>query len=137
MSTTRPVIVMELPEQLNVEQVQILCRELLPLVRADRPRLVFDFSRVRRIDSAGVDMLLTCIDEVMKRDGDLKLASLPPEVGVILEMTRVDRLFEIFDEAADAVESFHHFPPYLERANSFAAPAYDRGDGPTTTALVR
>ena len=137
MSTARPVIVMELPEQLNVEQVQILSRELLPLVKADRPRLVFDFSRVHRIDSAGVDMLLACMDEVMKRDGDLKLASVPPEVGVILEMTRVDRLFEIFDEATDAVESFHHFPPYLERANGFATPAYDRGDGPTATAMVR
>ena len=137
MSTTRPVIVMELPEQLTVERVQILSPELLPLVKADRPRLVFDFSGVRRIDSAGLDMLLTCIDEVMKRDGDLKLASVSPEIAVILEITRVDRLFEMFGEPADAVESFHHFPSYAERANGFSAPAYNRGDEPTAGALAR
>jgi hypothetical protein len=29
---------------------------------------------------------------------------------VILELTRVDRLFEIFEKPHDAVESFHRFP---------------------------
>ena len=55
-------------------------------------------------------MLLHCMEEVMKRNGDLKLAALPPGPAVMLEVTRVDRLFEIFDQAQDAVESFYRLP---------------------------
>ena len=35
----------------------------------------------------------------MKRDGDIKLANLSPASAAILELMRVDRLFEIFDTA--------------------------------------
>jgi len=72
--------------------------------------VVFECSEVRLIDSAGVDMLVQCLEMVMQRDGDLKLAALTPEARVILELTRIDRLFEIFENAPDAVESFHGFP---------------------------
>jgi len=67
-------------------------------------------SEVRYLDSAGVDLLLRSIEEVMKRNGDVKLAAVSPETAAILEMTRVDRLFEIFDSCSDAVESFSRFP---------------------------
>jgi hypothetical protein len=46
----------------------------------------------------------------MKRNGDVKLASIPPGATAILELTRVDRLFEAFDSTADAVNSFLQFP---------------------------
>lgn len=106
MHTSGPVIVMELPQQLNRAQVKTFLRELQPLLEADRPRLVLDCSQVRLIDSAGVAMLLQCMQEAMKRDGDLKLAAVSAASGAILELMRVDRLFEIFDTAKEAVQSF-------------------------------
>jgi hypothetical protein len=55
-------------------------------------------------------MLLHCLEMIMKRDGDLKLAAVAAQAAVILELTRIDRLFEIYRTASDAVESFHSFP---------------------------
>jgi anti-sigma B factor antagonist len=110
MTTQRPVVVKQLPQQLKLGQVAAVLREIAPLFKADRPRVVFDFSQVRQIDSAGVDMLLHCMEEAMNRDGDLKLAAVPPESAVILELTRVDRLFEVFENVEDAVDSFHGLP---------------------------
>jgi anti-sigma B factor antagonist len=110
MTTQKPVVVKQLPQQLKLGRVQSFLREIAPILKADRPRIVFDFSQVRQIDSAGVDMLLHCVEEAMKRDGDLKLAAVPPESAVILELTRVDRLFEVFETVVDAVDSFHGFP---------------------------
>jgi hypothetical protein len=46
----------------------------------------------------------------MKRNGDVKLAAIPPGAAAILELTRVDRLFEAFDNTADAVNSFQQLP---------------------------
>ncbi len=109
MKTIRPVLVMQLPPRLNLTQA----REFLPEVKAvldeDRPRVVFDFSEVQQIDSAGIEMLLQCLDSIMELDGDLKLASVTPQAAVILQLTRADRLFEIFPTVDRAVESFYGF----------------------------
>lgn len=105
----RPILVVQLPERLNLAGSQEFLREAGSFLKADRPWLVFDFSEVRQMDSAGVDMLQHCLETVIKRDGDLKLAGVSPECAVILELMRADRLFEIFETSSDAVESFHGF----------------------------
>ena len=110
MSTSGPVIVMQLPEQLKRAQAQAFCNELRPLLEADRPRLVLDCSLVQDADSAGIEMLLHCMEEAMKRDGDLKLAAVSPVLAVMLELMRVDRLFEVFDTTEEAAQSFQAFP---------------------------
>lgn len=110
MRSSGPVIVMELPEQLNRAQVKVLRRELQLLLEADRPRLVLECSQVREIDIAGVEMLLQCMQEAMKRDGDVKLAAVSPASSAFLELMRVDRLFEMFDTEKEAVQSFDVVP---------------------------
>lgn len=110
MLTSGPVIVMQLPEQLDVKEIQNFMMELKPLLESNRPRIVLECSQVRTIDSAGVEMLLQCLEEALKRDGDLKLAALTPEVEVILELMRVARVFETFQDSDDAVRSFNSVP---------------------------
>ena len=109
MTTGRPVMVQQLPAILDAQGSQAFFHEIAPHLESDRPCLVFDFSEVRHLDSAGVELLLRCIEEAMKRNGDVKLAAVSPEMASLLEMTRVDRLFEIFDSCSNAVESFHRF----------------------------
>ena len=76
------------------------------------------------MDAAGVDMLLQCMAEVTKRDGDLKLASLSPQAAVVLELTRTDRLFEIYESSADAVRSFTSFLPNAMRMQAAKTSAF-------------
>jgi|ERR1700740_2586597 anti-sigma B factor antagonist len=102
-----PVIVMELPEKLNHVEGKVFLDEMRPLLEMDRPRIVLDCSQVQHMDSAGIEMLLHCMEEAMKRDGDLKLAALSPASVAILELMRVDRLFEVFESAEEAARSFH------------------------------
>jgi anti-sigma B factor antagonist len=109
MQTRGPVIVMELPEQLKYAETQTFLSGLQPLLEIDRPRIVLDCSKVGQLDSAGVDVLLHCLEEAMKRDGDLKLAAVSPASAIILEMMRVDRLFEVFETTEEATRSFHAF----------------------------
>jgi anti-sigma B factor antagonist len=145
METSRPVIVKRIPERLNMKQARKFQQEVRPFLQSDRPQLVFDLSQVRQIDAAGVDMLLTCMSEAMRRDGDLKLAALSPQAAIVLELTRTDRLFEIYDNSTDAVRSyssflpnmlkqFYHVPRHLQQSVSFpataaVAAAHDDGDG--------
>jgi len=124
METSRPVVVKRIPERMNQTEARKFLRDVEPLISSDRPQLVFDLSLVRQLDVAGVEVLLQCMSQVMKRDGDLKLASLSDHAAIILEMTRTDRLFEIYETSTDAARSFSMFLPNMLRRqhqNRFAA----------------
>lgn len=110
MLTSGPVVIMQMPERLNLDGVRTFLQEVEPLLECHRPRIVLDCSQVHYIDSAGVEMMLHCLEEAMKRDGDLKLAALSPESEVILELMRVARVFEAFATSDDAVRSFNAIP---------------------------
>jgi anti-sigma B factor antagonist len=111
MYTRGPVVVMELPEKLNHVESKSFLEELQPLLEVDRPSIVLDCSHTTHLDSAGVEMLLYCLEEAMKRDGDLKMAGVTPASAVILELMRVDRLFEVFETSEEAVRSFQVLAP--------------------------
>jgi len=96
---------------MNLKQARNFLKEVEPFLSSDRPQLVFDMSQVRHIDAGGVDVLLQCMREAIKHDGDLKLASVSPQAAVVLELTRTGRLFEIYDNSTQAVKSFSSFLP--------------------------
>lgn len=110
MLTSGPVIVMQVPEQLTAGEAHNFMQELGPLLESNRPRIVLDCSQVHSMDSTGVETLLHCLEESLKRDGDMKLAALSPEAGVILELLRVARVFETFSTSEEAVRSFSAIP---------------------------
>jgi anti-sigma B factor antagonist len=132
METSKPVVVKHVPEKVGLKEARAFFREMQPILTVDRPQIVFDLSGVKQIDAAGVEMLLECMAEVMKRDGDLKLAGLSPHAEVILEVTRTDRLFEIYQNSADAVRSFTRYIPSAMRRQPFAVIPEPTSGGPAT-----
>jgi len=111
-----------MPERVNKLEARKFLQDVRPFLTADRPQLVFDLSHVKQLDAAGVEMLLQCVAEVMKRDGDLKLASLSKQALMVLELTRTDRLFEIYENSTEAARSFSGFLPNAMRP----IPAYQQ-----------
>ena len=109
-TSRRPVIVKTLPEESSGEQARRFIHEIKSSIQVDRPRVVLDCSRVQQFDIVGIQVLLHCLEEAMKRNGDVKLAAITPGTGKILKRTGVVSLFEVFDNTLDAVESFHRLP---------------------------
>ena len=106
------VAVQQLPAKLSVQEGQVFFRDLESCLNCDRPRVVFDCSKLQQLDSAGIHVLLRCLEEAMKRNGDVKLAAIPPAAAATLELSGVNRLFETYENTADAVDSFHQPPIY-------------------------
>jgi anti-anti-sigma regulatory factor len=105
----RPVAVMQLPEQCTKKEARNFTRELERSMTPTRPYLVLDCSNVRHLDNSVIHLLLECLEEAMKRNGDVKLAGVPLTANAILGPA-TSRLFEIFDTTAEAVNSFHQLP---------------------------
>lgn len=128
MYSRSPVIVMEVPAALNHAEAKAFFLELQPLLVEDRPRVVLDCSRLQSVDSAGIEMLLQCMEEAMKRDGDVKLAAVSPAPTATLELMRVDRVFEMFETTEQAAASFHPLPtPEVPQTPPWYSAAYALG----------
>jgi anti-anti-sigma factor len=109
------VEVIRVPERLDLARVPAFQREMELVLAEDKPQIVLDCSSVGQIDSAGVESLLRLTEQAMHQDGDLKLAAVSPAAAVILQLTRIDRVFEIFNTVPEAIASFSKFPaPAME-----------------------
>jgi anti-sigma B factor antagonist len=66
--------------------------------------LVIDFSETGFLDSAGLGALVSILKNVSQsKDKRLALASLSPHVRQIFELTKLYRLFEIYNSVDEAV----------------------------------
>src|SRR5258708_11712497 len=100
-------IMIKLPEVFGRKEARKLGRELKDKISTDSPCVVVDLSRVKKIDLAGLEGLLNCMDEVARQDGALQIGGISPEAATVLELARMDRLFQ-------------KFPAFLAEAPSFA-----------------
>ena len=60
--------------------------------------LVLDMTRVNRIDASGLGVLLELREYLQSRAIDLKLMRVPAIIRQVLEITRLDSVFEIVEE---------------------------------------
>src|ERR1700712_3415161 len=107
---TRAVEVHLVPEQATSSSERAFLRDLTNSVKAERPRFVLDCSRVWEMDTNSIHLLLSCLEEVMKCNGDVRLASLRPGAESALRIAGIDRLFEVFTSTEAAAQSFQSRP---------------------------
>lgn len=69
-------------------------------------KFVIDFSDCGYIDSSGLGVLVTLGKKIRERGGELRLASLNEDLLVLMELTRLDTLFNIADSRAEALQGF-------------------------------
>jgi anti-sigma B factor antagonist len=62
-------------------------------------RVVIDMSGVDFCDSTGMNVLLSCLRRVRERGGELEIASPKPAVRKILQVTGLDSVFTLVDDA--------------------------------------
>ncbi|RME81512.1 MAG: anti-sigma factor antagonist [Caldilineae bacterium] len=68
---------------------------------------VIDLSGVAFMDSSGLATLVQLFKRVRIGHGDVRLCGLQPEVRRIFELTRLDRVFDVFPSRQEAVASYH------------------------------
>ena len=106
----RTVSVKQLPKTVNKDQEWAFLEELKSTLQADRPRIVLNCSNIHSFTQSSLSLLLRCLEEAMKRNGDVKLSAVPAPARAFLESSGMDRLFKIFENDTEAVKSFQRVP---------------------------
>jgi len=84
-----------------------LRRQFDELLGDGEQNFVIDLSGVPFMDSSGLATLVQLFKRVRIGHGDVRLCGLQPEVRRIFELTRLDRVFDIFPSRQEAVTSYN------------------------------
>jgi anti-sigma B factor antagonist len=68
--------------------------------------LLVDLGRVSYVDSSGLGALVRALTETNKEGGQTKLLNVGPRLRKLLEITKLNSIFEIYDDREQAVASF-------------------------------
>ena len=103
------VTVVRFRDQKIIEDINIqeLGRELFELLEVEkREKLLLNFSSVDFLSSAALGKLITLEKKVKANGGVLKLSNIRPEIYEVFAITKLNRLFDIKDDEADALAAF-------------------------------
>lgn len=95
------IMVLETAERLDSAGVGDFKNESQQL-QANGEALIIDLSHTVFIDSAGLGSLVSLLKTSSQKGVRLALAGLTPQVRQIFELTRLYKLFDIFDSVAQA-----------------------------------
>ena len=85
-------------------------QELRKLFKKGYKQYVFDLEDVEFLDSSGMGMLVSILREVSPKGGDVKLTRIRPVVAKVLEITRLDQVFDILPDLDQALAAMKTAP---------------------------
>jgi anti-sigma B factor antagonist len=81
--------------------------ELTEVIRLENDtKVLIDLSRVSRIDSTGLGILMQCHCHAVRNSGALKLLRPDAPVRRVLHVTKIDSVLQTFEDEAAGIESF-------------------------------
>ncbi|MDP7670304.1 MAG: STAS domain-containing protein, partial [Alphaproteobacteria bacterium] len=91
---------------LDESNIQEMGRELFGLVDQNRIQILLNFMNVEFLSSAALGKLITLDKKIKTAKGQLKLSNIRPEIYEVFAITRLNKLFDIHDDEADALATF-------------------------------
>ncbi len=76
---------------------------LLKLTKKKTPMILVNLEKVSYMDSSGVATLIEGLQHCNKYKGRFRLVSLRDNVREVFELTRLDKIFEIYNDVNEAV----------------------------------
>jgi len=92
---------------LDDNNIQEIGEELFDLVdKHYKIKLLLDFDNVEYLSSAALGKLITLNKKVAEEDGDLKLCGIRPQIYEVFKITKLNKLFDIYEEQDRALKRF-------------------------------
>ncbi len=91
-------------EEASIQQIG---DEVAALIDATaNPKILISFESVEHLSSAALGTLITINNKVRQKGGQLRLSNIDPQIYEVFTITKLNKLFQIHDNAELAVNSF-------------------------------
>jgi len=90
---------------LEENDIRALQESIMPVVeQAERINLILDFQNVRFLSSAVLGLLIRISKKIYERNGQLRLCNINPKIHEIFKITRLTKIFDIYQDVESATE---------------------------------
>jgi len=100
------MVVIVRDERLDAHNSADLKAEINRLFESGTKDLLVDLKEVRFIDSSGLGVLVSGFKNASTHQGSIKLSNLQAQVKSMFELTRLHRVFDIYQTIDEALESY-------------------------------
>ena len=100
------VCVITLRGDIGAETVNDFKIKMDGIISSSVKNYIMDFQDITYLNSIGVGAIAATLKKVKKFQGNIKLINVSPAVQELFEMTRLTKVFEIFDNEEDAIKSY-------------------------------
>jgi anti-sigma B factor antagonist len=82
---------------------ELLLEKVRKQIEAGHRLVLVNLSQCRRVDSAGLGELVTCLVTATRHDATLRLTNIPQPIRGLMKMTNLLKAFEIFETEEEAM----------------------------------
>jgi anti-sigma B factor antagonist len=100
------VTIVDMNGRIVLEECALLRDLLSSLLAAGHDKILLNLAGTSRVDTAGLAYLISGLVSARKQQGELKLLSPAKNVWEVIRLTKLDTIFDIFDDEGAAVASF-------------------------------
>lgn len=100
------VVILDLSGEIDINTSPEVRKSFERLIKEEKKKILINFSEVTYIDSSGLATLVEMLQRLKRYDGSLRLVNLSQKVKALFEITKLDRLFNIFAQEAEALKDF-------------------------------
>jgi len=101
------VSVVDLAGKITIGEGDVFLREkVTELLDGGNARILLNLERVKYMDSAGIGELVACYKRAKEKNGTVKLLNPSGKVYDLLQLTKLEEVFETFRDEKEALVSF-------------------------------
>jgi len=100
------VEILQLSGRFDAQTAPPIQERLTQATAGSTAQLVVNLQNVEFIDSTALSTLVQAMKRARTLDGDVRLCGLRQPIRIIFELTRLDKVFDIYVLEEEAVESF-------------------------------
>lgn len=92
---------------LEEQEIQAVQESIMSVIEQSKHlNLILDFVKVQFLSSAVLGLLIRISKQVYEHDGQLRFCNINPKIYEIFKITRLTKIFDIYDDLASAEASF-------------------------------
>jgi anti-sigma B factor antagonist len=101
------VSVVDMSGRITIGEGDVLLREKVSeLLDSGRTRILLNLEKVKYMDSAGIGELVACYKRAKEKNGVVKLLNPSGKVYDLLQLTKLEEVFETYRDEKEALVSF-------------------------------
>ncbi len=101
------VAVVDIVGKITIGEGDVLLRQKVQeLLDAGESRILLNLEKVKYMDSAGIGELVACYKRAKEKDGTVKLLNPSGKVYDLLQLTKLEEVFDTFRDEGEALGSF-------------------------------